>query len=79
MPRRTGLVRNPLLVKRFALLALTLRVAWSSEGVIAMMTDNTLTVHLHRRAYASVLPHANLPNVTTVPWWNNRTLRYQIN
>jgi hypothetical protein len=41
-------------------------------------TDDTITVHLDRRAYAPVLRHANLPNDTTVPWWNNRTLRYQI-
>jgi hypothetical protein len=41
-------------------------------------TDDTITVRLDRRAYAPVLRQAGLPNDTTVPWWNNRTLRYEI-
>jgi hypothetical protein len=41
-------------------------------------TDDTITVRLDRRAYAPVLRQADLPNDTTVPWWNNRTLRYEI-
>ena len=41
-------------------------------------TADTITVRLGRRAYAPVLRQAQLPNDTTVPWWNNRTLRYEI-
>ena len=41
-------------------------------------TADTITVRLDRRAYAPVLRQAQLPNDTTVPWWNNRTLRYEI-
>src|SRR6266536_399262 len=40
-------------------------------------TDEVITVRLERRAYAPVLRKANLPAATTVPWWNNRTLRYE--
>jgi hypothetical protein len=35
-----------------------------------------ITVRLDRRAYSPVLRQANLPTVT-VPWWNNRRLRYE--
>jgi hypothetical protein len=38
---------------------------------------DTITVRLERRAYAPVLRKANLPAQTTVPWWDNRTLRYE--
>jgi len=41
-------------------------------------TSDTVTVRLDRRAYSPVLRQANLPNDTTVPWWANRTLRYEI-
>ena len=41
-------------------------------------TDQVITVRLERRAYAPVLRQANLPPSTTVPWWGNRTLRYEI-
>jgi len=41
-------------------------------------TDDTITVRLDRRAYAPVLRTAGLPNDTVVPWWGNRTLRYEI-
>ena len=39
-------------------------------------TNDTITVRLDRRAYSPVLRAANLPD-TTVPWWENRTLRYE--
>ena len=42
-------------------------------------TDRTITVRLDRRAYAPVLRQANLPQDTVVPWWGNRTIRYEIN
>jgi transposase len=38
---------------------------------------DTITVRLERRAYAPVLRKASLPPTTTVPWWGNRTLRYE--
>jgi hypothetical protein len=37
----------------------------------------TITIRLKRRAYSPVLRQADLPTDTTVPWWGNRTLRYQ--
>jgi DDE family transposase len=40
-------------------------------------TDQVITVRLQRRAYAPVLRQADLPAATTVPWWGNRTLRYE--
>jgi hypothetical protein len=40
-------------------------------------TSDTTTVRLDRRAYAPVLRQADLPNDTLVPWWGNRTLRYE--
>ncbi len=41
-------------------------------------TSDTITVRLDRRAYSPVLRAAHLPQDTTIPWWGNRTLRYQI-
>jgi len=41
-------------------------------------TNKAITVRLNRRAYAPVLRQADLPTDTTVPWWGNRTLRYEI-
>jgi transposase len=41
-------------------------------------TDDTITVRLNRRAYTPVLRKAELPAATPVPWWNNRTLRYEL-
>jgi hypothetical protein len=38
---------------------------------------DTITVRLERRAYAPVLRKASLPAQTTIPWWGNRTLRYE--
>ena len=38
---------------------------------------DSITVRLNRRAYSPVLRQADLPTDTTVPWWGNRTLRYQ--
>jgi transposase len=40
-------------------------------------THDTITVRLDRRAYQPVLRQANLPTTTPVPWWGNRTLRYE--
>jgi transposase len=41
-------------------------------------TPDTVTIRLDRRAYSPVLRTADLPNDTTIPWWGNRTLRYEI-
>jgi transposase len=38
---------------------------------------DSITIRLNRRAYSPVLRQADLPTDTTVPWWGNRTLRYQ--
>jgi hypothetical protein len=40
-------------------------------------TADAVTVRLDRRAYAPVLRQADLPPDTTVPWWGDRTLRYE--
>jgi transposase len=40
-------------------------------------TGNEITIRLERRAYSPVLRKASLPAATTVPWWGNRTLRYE--
>lgn len=48
-----------------------------TPGTITTTTD-TVTVRLDRRAYSPVLRQADLPNDSTVPWWGNRTLRYEI-
>lgn len=48
-----------------------------TPGTITTTAD-AITVRLDRRAYAPVLRQADLPNDTTVPWWGNRTLRYEI-
>lgn len=37
-----------------------------------------ITVRLERRACSPVLRGASLPPATTVPWWGNRTLRYEL-
>ena len=38
---------------------------------------DSIMIRLNRRAYSPVLRQADLPTDTTVPWWGNRTLRYQ--
>jgi hypothetical protein len=41
-------------------------------------TSDAITVRLERRAYSPVLRQADLPPATTVPWWGNRTLHYEL-
>jgi transposase len=48
-----------------------------TPGTIINQGD-TITVRLDRRAYTPVLRKANLPDQTTIPWWGNRTLRYEL-
>jgi hypothetical protein len=44
-----------------------------------IITDHdTVTVRLERRAFTPVLRKAQLPADTTVPWWNGRTIRYEL-
>ncbi|MGE5697714.1 MAG: transposase [Candidatus Sericytochromatia bacterium] len=40
-------------------------------------SGDTVTVRLDRRAYTPVLRQADLPNNIPIPWWENRTLRYE--
>jgi hypothetical protein len=39
--------------------------------------EGITTIRIDRRAYSPVLRHADLPTDTTIPWWNNRRLRYE--
>src|SRR6266566_3352551 len=41
-------------------------------------THDTITVRLDRRTYTPVLRKAEFPTATPVPWWDNRTLRYEL-
>ena len=44
-----------------------------------IITDHdTVTVRLERRAFSPVLRKAALPASTRVPWWGDRTIRYQL-
>jgi transposase len=47
-----------------------------TPGQITTSPD-TITVRLDRRAYSPVLRQADLPHDTPVPWWGNRTLRFE--
>ena len=47
-----------------------------TAGTITSDGD-TITVTLNRRAYSPVLRQSALPAGTTVPWWQNRRLRFQ--
>ena len=40
-------------------------------------SGDAITVRLDRRAYTPVLRQADLPDNTPVPWWGNRTLRFE--
>ena len=41
-------------------------------------TPDAVTIRLDRRAFSPVLRHADLPPATPVPWWQGRTIRYEI-
>jgi transposase len=41
-------------------------------------SGDVITVRLSRRTYSPVLRQADLPPATKVPWWGNRTLRYEL-
>jgi transposase len=48
-----------------------------TRGEIITRGD-VITVRLSRRTYSPVLRQADLPPATKVPWWGNRTLRYEL-
>ena len=48
-----------------------------TAGTITNDKD-TITVTLNRRAYSPVLRQSDLRADTTVPWWQNRRLRFQL-
>ena len=39
---------------------------------------DAITVRLQRRAFSPVLRKADLPADTSVPWWDGRTIRYEL-
>jgi transposase len=47
-----------------------------TPGTITTSAD-TITIRLDRRTYSPVLRQADLPQDTPVPWWGNRTLRFE--
>ena len=48
-----------------------------TAGTITTDGD-TITVTLNRRAYSPVLRQSDLRTDTTIPWWQNRRLRFQL-
>jgi len=54
----------------------TLQRRFLHTGGLILNHGNETTVRLDRRAYSPVLRQADIPTVT-VPWWNNRTLRFE--
>jgi hypothetical protein len=48
-----------------------------TAGTITADGD-TVTVTLNRRAYSPVLRQSDLRAGTTIPWWQNRRLRFQL-
>lgn len=47
-----------------------------TPGQIIINNGDTITIRINRRAYSPALRQADLPT-TTVPWWDNRTLRFE--
>jgi hypothetical protein len=48
-----------------------------NTGGIILHHRTEIVVRLNRRTYSPVLRQASLPETITVPWWGNRTLRYE--
>ena len=55
----------------------TLQRRFLSTGGIITSHGDQITIRLNRRTYSPVLRQASLPETITVPWWGNRTLRYE--
>jgi hypothetical protein len=48
----------------------------NTTGII-LNRRSEIVVRLGRRTYSPVLRQASLPETITVPWWHDRTLRYE--
>jgi hypothetical protein len=55
----------------------TLQRRFLSTGGTITSHGDQITIRLNRRTYSPVLRQASLPETITVPWWGNRTLRYE--
>jgi len=55
----------------------TLQRRFLNTGGIILNRGTEIVVRLNRRTYSPVLRQASLPETITVPWWGNRTLRYE--
>jgi Transposase DDE domain group 1 len=55
----------------------TLQRRFLSTGGIILNRRTEIVVRLNRRTYSPILRQASLPETITVPWWGNRTLRYE--
>lgn len=53
----------------------TLQRRFITTGGTITTHDTHIDIHLDRRTYSPVLRAANLPT-TTIPWWDNRQLRF---
>ena len=61
--------------------AVTLRRFPGTAGTITHDGDTitiTITITISRRAYSPVLRQSDLRTDTTIPWWQNRRLRFQL-
>ena len=48
----------------------------NTSGIIEHHRSQT-TIRLNRRTYSPILRQASLPDTITIPWWGDRTLRYE--
>jgi hypothetical protein len=55
----------------------TLQRRFLNTGGIIENHDSQITIRLNRRTYSPILRQASLPKTVTVPWWGDRTLRYE--
>jgi hypothetical protein len=55
----------------------TLQRRFLNTGGIILNRRTEIVIRLNRRTYSPVLRQARLPETITVPWWGNRTLRYE--
>ena len=55
----------------------TLHRRFLNTGGIIETHGRQITVRLNLRTYSPILRQATLPETITVPWWEDRTLRYE--
>jgi hypothetical protein len=55
----------------------TLQRRFLDTPVEISSTSTDITVKINRRAYSPVLRGADLPDDTTVPWWDGRQLHFE--